>query len=191
MTKVLGLDISSTTIGWCLLNIDNSNNILLSHYGFIKPIKTGTIINRLQDTRNKIKDLLDKLEPDYVGIEDIIQFISGKSTANTVITLASFNRMIALLSYDWLGKPPELFGVLAIRHGLRMGKTLPKKEDMPELVAKHLGIKFPYKKGKTGKIKIENYDVADAMAVALFYSFIISNKCIIKQKVKRNRRSKK
>ena len=177
MSNLLGLDISSTTIGWCALTINESaGTFKLKDYGYIKPIKTGTIIERIVDTRNVVKELLDRVEPDYVGIEDIVQFIQGRSTANTVITLTSFNRMIGLLCYDWMGKLPELFSVMSIRHGLKIGKIFPKKEDMPELVAKHLGIKFPYTKGKTGKLKVENYDIADGMAVALYYAFILTGK---------------
>lgn len=193
MKKVLGLDVSSTTIGWCLLEIDDKE-IKFIKCNYIKPIKVGTIIERIVDTRNKIKDLLDELDPDYIGIEDIIQFIGGKSSANTVITLASFNRMICLLCYDWMGKTPELFSVMTIRHGIKVGKILPKKEDIPELVAKHLGIIFPWEKGKKGATKVENYDKADGTAVALYYAFLLTEKINKKKpiakiaKIKKNKK---
>jgi hypothetical protein len=95
--------------------------------------------------------------------------------------------MVGLTSYDYLGRAPELFSVMTIRHGLKLNKIFPKKEDMPELVAKHLGITFPYErttKGKTkGKIKMESYDKADGMAVALYYAFVLTGKA--KRKVKK------
>jgi len=97
--------------------------------------------------------------------------------------------MVCLLSYDFLGKPPELFNVLTVRHGIKNDKILPKKEDIPELVAKHLGITFPYQKGKKGKIIEENYDMADSMAVALYYCFILSGK--ITRKISRIKPKKK
>ncbi|HET8792661.1 MAG TPA: hypothetical protein VFM31_02620, partial [Nitrososphaeraceae archaeon] len=150
---------------------------------YIKPIKKGTIIERIVDTRNKINDILNKFKPDYIGIEEIIQFMQGKSTAQTVITLTTFNRMTCLLAYDFLQKSPELFSVMSIRHGLKTDKVLPKKEDMPELVAKHLGITFPYELNKKGNIKVENYDMADGVAVALYYSFVLTGK--IKRKAKK------
>jgi hypothetical protein len=65
---------------------------------------------------------------------------------------------------------------MTIRHGLKINKLLPKKEEIPELVAKHLGITFPYQLNKKGKIKIENYDMADGIAVALYYSFKLTGK---------------
>jgi Holliday junction resolvasome RuvABC endonuclease subunit len=183
MSKILGLDVSSTTIGWCILEVNNTK-ISFIKTDYLKPIKTGTIIERIADTRDKIQKLIDQENPDYIGIEDIVQFIKGKSTANTVITLTSFNRMIGLLSYDYLQQKnqssPQLFSVLSIRHGLKIGKDFPKKEDMPDLVATHLGITFPWERGKKGAIKVESYDKADGVAVALYYAFLLTDK--VKQK---------
>lgn len=178
---ILGIDCSSTTIGYCVLTIDDSDrSIVFQSAGYLKPIKEGSIIERIVDTRNRITDIIDLAKPDYIGIEDIIQFMQGKSTAQTIIMLTTFNRMVGLTAYDYLQRPPELFSVMTIRHGLKINKVFPKKEDMPELVAKHLGITFPYElstKGKNkGKIKVESYDKADGIAVALYYAFALAGK---------------
>ncbi len=57
---------------------------------------------------------------------------------------------------------------------------------MPELVSKHLDIKFPYeyiKKGRSkGKIHVSNYDRSDAIAVALYYAFVLTGKIKVKKK---------
>ncbi len=194
MTKrILGIDCSSTTIGYCVLEIDDNDQIVYKSVNYLKPIKEGTIIERIVDTRNKIQDIINDVKPDYIGIEDIIQFMQGKSTAQTIIMLTTFNRMVCLLAHDYLHRNPELFSVMTIRHGLKIGKDLPKKEDMPELVAKHLGITFPYEritKGKTkGNIKVESYDMADGMAVALYLAFVLTGK--VKRKVKKPKVKKK
>ena len=184
MTIILGFDISSSCIGYCVLEVDEpSGKIDFISASYLKPIKKGTIIERIVDTRDNILNIIDKIKPDYIGIEDIIQFMQGKSTAQTVITLTTFNRMISLLAYDYLQKSPELFSVMTIRHGLKIDKILPKKEDIPELVAKHLGITFPYEINKKGKIKVESYDMADGVAVALYYAFVLTGKT--KRKVKK------
>ena len=185
---ILGIDCSSTTIGYCVLTIDDADNsIAFQSVDYLKPNKEGSIIERIVDTRDKISGIINTVKPDYIGIEDIIQFMKGKSTAQTIIMLTTFNRMVGLTSYDYLGRAPELFSVMTIRHGLKLNKIFPKKEDMPELVAKHLGITFPYErttKGKTkGKIKMESYDKADGMAVALYYAFVLTGK--VKRKVKK------
>jgi Holliday junction resolvasome RuvABC endonuclease subunit len=177
MKKVLGFDVSSSCIGYCVLEVDEaSQDIKFVSCNYLKPIKKGTIIERLATTRDKISSIINKVKPDIIAIEDIIQFMSGASTAKTIITLTSFNRMIGLLSYDYLQRSPELFNVMTIRHGLKTNKELPKKEDIPELVSKHLKIIFPYEKNKKGKIKVENYDMADGVAVALYCAFILTGK---------------
>jgi hypothetical protein len=177
MKKILGFDISSTCIGYCHLEIDEDNSkIKFISCDYIKPIKKGNIIERLSHTRDKIILILEKVQPDIIAIEDIIQFMSGASTAKTIITLTSFNRMIGLLCHDYLSKSPEMYSVMSIRHGLKLNKILPKKEDMPELVSKHLGIKFPYEKNKNGKIKPESYDMADGVSVALYSAMLLTNK---------------
>lgn len=180
--KVLAFDVSSTTIGWCVLEIDGIN-INFVYADYIKPLKKGLIIERVANTRNKIQDLINKVQPDYIAVEDIIQFMAGQSTAKTIIMLTTFNRMIGLCAYDYLKRSPELFSVMSIRHGLKTGTVLPKKEDMPELVAKHLGITFPYQYNKKGKVKVESFDMADGVAVALYYAFILTDK--IKRKGKK------
>lgn len=186
MSKILGFDVSSKCIGWGLLNIDDNKNITLIKCGHLEPIKKGSIVERIVSTRDRIKKIIEELEPDYIGIENIIQFMKGKSTAKTIIMLTTFNRMITLLSYDYLNKEPALFSVLTIRHGLKINNIFPKKEDMPALVSQHLGITFPYEFNKKGKLKIENYDMADGIAVALYFAFKLIGKFNVKKhKVKK------
>lgn len=191
--KVLGFDVSSTTIGYCVVTWDDTTNeIKFQECNYLNPIKKGSIMERIVDTRDKIKLIIDTIKPDFIGVEDLIKFMP-KSTATTVVVLTTFNRMICLLAYDYLKRYPELFNVMSIRHALKTGKELPKKEDMPELVAKHLGITFPYVYGKdkkgNKKIKEESRDMADGVAVALYYAFILSQK--VKVKVKKPKKKGK
>jgi hypothetical protein len=177
MTKIIGFDISSTTTGWCVLDVDAElKNIKYIDSGYFKPIKDGTIFDRLSHSKEQIIKILDEHKPDEVVIEDLIQFMKGHSTAKTIITLSLFNRNVGMVAYDYLEKNPQLFSVMTIRHGIKTNKILPSKEEIPELVAQHLGIKFPYYYGKGGKIKTESYDVADAISVALYYAFILTGK---------------
>lgn len=185
---VLGFDVSSSCIGYCVLEIDQeSGDIKFISCNYLSPIKKGSILERLVDTRDKIKKIIEEVKPDYIGIEDLIKFMP-KSTATTVVVLTTFNRMIGLLSYDYMKKYPELLNVMSIRHGLKFNKVLPKKEDMPELVAQHLKINFPYKCDKGGKVKVESFDMADGVAVALYYAFLLTGK--VKKKVKKEKKKK-
>jgi Holliday junction resolvasome RuvABC endonuclease subunit len=176
MKRVLGFDVSSSTIGYSVLDIDDNDQIHFVLCNYIKPNKKGTIIDRMVETRNIVRSIIDQVKPNVISIEDIIQFMKGHSTAKTIIMLTTFNRMIGLTAYDYLGHPPELFSVMSIRHGLKVNKVFPKKEQIPDLVAQHLGITFPYLLNKKGKIKVESYDMADGVAVALYHAFLLTGR---------------
>lgn len=176
MIKILGFDISTSVIGFCLLDINDDFLISYNTSNVWNPPKEGLIFERLDKISNWSKKIIENYKPDYICIEDISKFMKGKSNAQTIIMLALVNRIIGLESFRFLKKNPELFNVLKIRHGLKLNKILPQKSEMPELVAKHLGFIFPYKYDKKNKIKIENYDEADSIAVALYYSFLLTNK---------------
>lgn len=188
---ILGFDASSTTIGYCILSLDETtNDVSFVKAGYIKPKKKGSIIERIVDTRNQVQKVIVAAQPDYISIEEIIQFMKGKSTAKTIIMLTTFNRMICLTAYDYLGKEPTLYSVMTIRHGLKTGSDLPKKEDMPALVAQHLGITFPYEYNKKGAIKVESYDKADGIAVALYHALVLAGKIVKKSKGKSKSKKK-
>jgi Holliday junction resolvasome RuvABC endonuclease subunit len=192
MKTILGFDVSSSTIGYCALQIDEvTGDIKYLKMDYIKPSKKGLLMERVVDTRSKVLDVIKFYNPDYIGIEELIKFMA-KSTATTVVVLTTFNRMVHLTAHDYLNRHPELFHVMTIRHGLKLNKVLPSKEDMPELVAHHLGIKFPYQYDKKQKIKEESRDMADGVAVALYYAFVLTGKVKRKApKVKKPKSKKK
>jgi len=192
--KILGLDISSTTIGYCILELDE-NTKLISYVasGFIKPIKeiktkieikipgkkskfkTVTtemnIFDRFDYVRTEINLILNKYKPNVIGLEMYSLFMANKSSAQSIIMLATFNRMVGLVCYDYLKSPPNMFNVLSIRHTLKkllgISKKLPEKDEIPDYVSKILKITFPYVINNKGKVSVESYDIADGMAVAI------------------------
>ena len=192
MKKVMGLDVSSTTIGICILSY-NDKTIKLDYINYYKPPKTGNIFERLNKTRKYIKTLIGALKPDNVAIEDIVLFMSGRSTAKTITTLAILNRVVGLVVLDELKKEPYLYNALRIRHAIKSGKDLPAKEDIPELVADLLKIKFPYEKDKNLKNKKENEDMADAIACAICHIYMdrLGKADALQIKVKKKRAKKR
>jgi len=174
--RVMGFDVSSSTIGWGLFNIDKKNNIKLLTSGFFKPAKNGNLFENLRALQEEINQLLKQHSPDQVSIEDIVQFLPRQSSANTIIKLAIYNRIVGLTVFNYLGKPPELCSVLAIRHGLKQTKDLPTKDQIPALVESLLKIKIPKQLKKTGSLKEEFYDQADGIACGLFYCYKLTNK---------------
>jgi Crossover junction endodeoxyribonuclease RuvC len=195
MAKVLGFDVSSKTVGWCVLEIDNCNVTYVTS-GYFSPIKKGSIFEKLKYTREKAKEIIDLHKPDHIAIEDIAKFMPKISSAQTIITLALYNRTIGMAAFEYLmakdNTQPELFNVMQIRHGLKLTKELPKKDEIPELVASRLKIKFPYHYDKKARIAEESYDEADGVAVALYLSLILTgNIKRKKEKVKKKKNAKK
>jgi Holliday junction resolvasome RuvABC endonuclease subunit len=168
MSIIVGFDVSSTTIGWGCLKVDK-NDFSYVDSGYFKPPKKGDLFQRLAKTKASIQKLLKQLKPNHIGIEEIVQFMPNKTKASTIITLAVYNRMVGLVAHDYIGNSPQLCNVLAIRHALKLSKDLPSKEEIPELVAQHLNISFPYEyKKKSKEIKTESFDRADGLAVAIY-----------------------
>lgn len=169
--RVMGLDASTTTVGIAIIDDkdDCFHLVYLNHYS---PHDFGeSELDRLRNTKAHVLSLIDGYSVDQLAIEEFIQFLKGGSGAKTIIPLALMNRTLCLGYYEKYNKLPDILSVLKIRHTLKRSKQLPKKEDMPDLVASYLAIDFPWiekinRKKEVVKIP-ENYDRADAIAVAL------------------------
>lgn len=191
MKRVIGLDISSTCIGIAVIDFEETEKLetklIVSTYH--NPIENDNIILRLDDTKKEILKIFEKYKPDFIAIEDIIQFMAGKTSANSIITLATFNRCLGLAAYEFLGKAPEYFNIMSIRHLIKRNsllKSLPAKEDLPPLLEKLMSFDFKYDISKKGKIISTNYDRSDAIAVA--YAFINKhNEVKVPKKIKKKK----
>ncbi len=172
MKRIMGLDASTSTVGIAIIDYDGYG-VKLVHYEYYKPDKSNGILDMLYHARAHILNLFGKYKVEEFVIEDYIKFMKGSSSANTVIPLAVLNITLRLAILD-LGITPEALNVLKIRHTLKLTKVLPKKEDMPDLVAHHLNIPYPWlykvNRKKQQVIMPESYDVADSMAVALTWA---------------------
>ncbi len=181
--RILGLDISTSTIGIAVI----SDDYKLIHNEYYKPeklIKPTPVeeIKRNIDARTHILKIAKEYNVDKFAIEEFIRFMKGGSTASTIIPLALLNRTICTGIVDTFGVYPEIINVLSVRSRIKTpGEKAPQKEDVPEVVAKILNLEeFPYEfkskkrnlKGASKKVEeqvklVENWDMADAMAVAI------------------------
>lgn len=188
--KILGLDASTSTIGWGLLEDTQdgySAKISLVTSGWWKPPKAsekidGDVFGRLLKTKEFIFNLLKQHSPDVVVLEDIILFMKGHSTAKTVSSLAVLNRTVGLTVLEVTGQSPKMMNVMSVRHAIKekAGRELPAKDQIPARMEKILNIPFPWTKKnnkKTGldEIRQESYDEADGIAVAVAW-WIKTNK---------------
>jgi Holliday junction resolvasome RuvABC endonuclease subunit len=186
----MGFDISSSTIGWCLLELDDANCIVFVASSFYKPPKKGDIIERLSKTKKEIIKLLKTHTPDVVAVEELIKFMPGQSTSTGVIAMTGFNRIVCLTIYEQQKQLPFCYNVLAIRHGLKLDGILPKKEEIPDMVAQHLGMAPILHYDTKDRIDKTTYDQADATAVALYAAKVLSGEITPKNKTKKKKRKK-
>lgn len=73
--RVLGLDTSTTSTGWCVME----NGKVLA-YGAIKPPKELDSIDRIIYIESYVKELIKAKKVEYVAIEELVSFRNAKIT---------------------------------------------------------------------------------------------------------------
>ena len=181
--KVLGLDISTKTIGWALFDIESKNLLELTH---ISPRPKPTTDSKIEELMLKSNEFRKKLES-YVGlgIQTVVieEPLLNSNNVYTVGTLMRYNTLICKDVYDILGVIPEFISTynsrkFAFPHLVQKNdsnkfvlfggfpKDIDKKVVIWELVAKREPqITWQYTKNNT--LKKENYDQTDAYCAAL------------------------
>jgi Holliday junction resolvasome RuvABC endonuclease subunit len=105
--KVLGLDVSTRTIGWALFDIKTEKLLELTHFS---PIIKPKPDNKVEEMILKVDAFIEKLK-DYknLGITKVIieEPLLGSNNVNTVGTLMKYNAMITKAIYDTLGVIPD------------------------------------------------------------------------------------
>ena len=185
--KVLGLDISTKTIGWALFDIKTKELLELTHVS-PRPKNKDTEENKMLELILKSEVFKTKLE-DYkkLGIVSVIieEPLLNSNNVYTIKTLLRFNTLICKTIYDVLGIVPEFISTYNSRkfafpelvqendkkkHVLFGGlpKDIDKKMIIWELVAKkEPQIQWQYTRNNT--LKKENFDQTDAYACVLGY----------------------
>ena len=180
MKKILGLDISSSVIGYGIIEYDDKN-INLVKYGHIKPpaAEKGSLSFRALQASKEVRELLIKECPDEVAVEMYAnRFAAGRTTARTIIVLSFFNELCQLVCLDCLGIESVKYTVVGIRSTISkfINKKSISKEDMFEV------IRDTFKNfNKKGGFGAESFDQADAIAVAFCHA-IVSQKNYNKEK---------
>jgi len=170
MKRILGLDISSSTIGWALMQ-DQQGDLTLLDYGNIKPPPSskGSLTFRVNSAYSSLKDLFSSLNPDEVAIEAYAnKFSAGRSSSRTIIVLSVFNELSALACLRSINIEPSSYSVISIRSEMSKyyNKSIRSKDDVFDHVLSYFE-SFETRLSRTGKVKKECYDEADAIAVAI------------------------
>ena len=184
-SKILGLDISTKTIGWALFDLTGKKLLELTHFSpKIKP-----------QPEDKLEELIKKaiaFQKQLEGYKDmgIVKVIIEEPLLNsnnvyTVGTLLRYNTMICKAVYDILGIVPTFISTYNSRKyafpdlvgSNDKGRNVlfggyPKDIDKKHVIWEHVNAVCPdvnWLYGKTGALKKENYDMADAACCVIGY----------------------
>ena len=171
---VLGLDISSATIGWSILDA-SEQSYSLKKYGHIKPTSKkksdDNFSLRLNYAFDAITELVKNENPDVIAIEDYAKkFSKGRSSANTILILSSFNEVCGLAAYRVSKITPVRMPVTSLRKLVKTEYScdIDDKQDVMQFCKKTFN-NFLTQNNRAGNIKKECYDEADSIIVALGY----------------------
>ena len=176
MKKILGLDISTSCVGWCLLDADADHLVAAGSF-VLKDI--SCMFDKAQSVQQGLQTLINEHNVEAIVIEENLQaFRPGFSSAKTLITLARFNGIVSWLAYGRVKVKPNFINVNRARKsvGLKIDRksTLSTKEQVFEW-AKANGMRdfpWPTKKLKSGPRKglvifdDSCYDISDAFVIA-------------------------
>jgi hypothetical protein len=183
--KILGLDISTKTVGFALFDLNNSKLLELTHFSpKIKPQpedKIEELIKKADAFKKHLENYKD------IGITRVVieEPLLNSNNIYTVGTLIRYNTMILKSCYDILNIVPTFISTYNARKYAfpsligknEKGKSvlfggLPKNIDKKHLVWENVNSVCPEVKwiyNKTGELKKENYDMSDAATAVIGY----------------------
>ena len=184
MSIALGLDISTSCTGWCVIHQNDSQRPSKIELGFIPLNKLTGSYSKAQRVLEELQMLHSQHKIDVIYIEENLQtFKTGLSSAKTLASLARFNGIVSYLSEQVFGLPPIFLNVNSARKsvGIKLIKKRhggkPTKEQVFDWVdhdlceIKHTQ-QWPMKTMKSGPRKgmiildPRTYDMTDAYVIA-------------------------
>ena len=191
--KILGLDISTKTVGFALFDLNKSKLLELTHYSpKIKPQpedKIEELIKKADAFKKHLENYKD------VGITRVVieEPLLNSNNIYTVGVLIRYNTMILKSCYDILNIVPTFISTYNARKFAfpsLIGKNdkgknvlfggLPKNIDKKHLIWENVNSVCPEVKwiyNKTGGLKKENYDMSDAATAVI--GFVNMQKSIL------------
>jgi hypothetical protein len=183
--KILGLDISTKTIGFALFDISGSKLLELTHFSpKIKP-QPEDKLEELMMKANAFQKVLDNYKD--MGITRVIieEPLLNSNNVYTVGTLLRYNTLICKLIYDNFQIVPTFISTYNARKFAfpdlvgpnDKGRNVlfggyPKDIDKKKVIWEHVNDVCPdinWLKGKNDVLKKENFDMADAVTCVIGY----------------------
>lgn len=169
---IIGLDISTATIGWCVMNKDDDKDF---HLGHITLNPKFDFWDKFDQAKLELSRILELYNIVSFGVEEaVLGFQPGFSSAGVIITLSKFNAVICAFMRECLAVKPFYCKTNAARKFLGIPLTTKKKcgksqkeQTIDWLVSRgDCPLKFlSIETTKTGKLKPWVGDRVDAYVV--------------------------
>jgi hypothetical protein len=182
---VLGLDISTKTVGWSLIHPAS----FLPTLGYIALGDYKNLYQKASEFKRQIEKIIIENNVTHIAIEeDLKKFTRGKSSATTIQILSKFNGMSSYIVYDIMGKAPihinvtdarKLAKCKIIRQKTKKDKKV-KQQVFEQITEKLNEYPWPKKKMKSGPRKGEEvmidecYDMVDAYVISIAGKILVT-----------------
>ena len=179
---ILGLDISTSTTGYCVFDEDG-----VKHIGYICLKKHKDIFKKSAEIKRAMCSIKEKYNIKEIAVEQNLQaFRPGLSSAATLMKLAQFNGIVQWICFEVFNIPAISFNVNTARKtvGLKIKRkdTLSTKDQVLKWArSQEPSVVWPVKTMSRGRNKgqvrfiNECYDMADAYVIAKA-SYILATK---------------
>lgn len=177
MKLILGLDVSTSVTGVCIINPDIQSDDKGSHILHLDRIefkKCKTLWDKADLTAVELSELLKKFPGEYrVALEEpLMGFRTGMSSAATITTLMRFNGIVSYISREIFKVDPEYISSSHARKlcGIKMQRTsiagMSGKEQVFKYMAEHdlQHVQWPLK--KNGSAVDWSRDATDSYVIA-------------------------
>ena len=174
MSKILGLDVSTSATGVTIIDTDHDLSSL-SHIVMLSAIelhKCKSIWEKADKVQQFLVDLKSKHVIDRIAIEEpLMGFRPGMSSAQTISALLRFNGIVSYLSRDVFKQTPEYINASHARKlcGIKLQKTAiggPQKAQVFKYFSEHDLKHIDWQKKKNGKIVDWAMDATDSYCIA-------------------------
>jgi Holliday junction resolvasome RuvABC endonuclease subunit len=169
---ILGLDISTSIIGVCILENDK---IIYTDYVDLR--KTGSFFEKARKVETTLKEVKEKYDVKHIFIEQALMFFRrGGSTAKTMSILQRFNGIISWMCYNIYDMEPNYISPISARS--KCGIKIARGKKAKEVVMEHFieSKEFEIIYTRFGNVQKYCYDIADAIVVARAGHYLLQGK---------------
>jgi len=159
---ILGLDVSTSIMGVCVLKDDK-----VVHTDYVDMRKIGSFFEKAQKVENALKEIRKNFKIEYVFVEQALMFFRrGGSTAKTMSVLQRFNGIVSWQCYQIFNMEPNYVTPISARSkcGIKVARGKKAKEVVMEHFIKSQEFEIIYT--RHGNVQKYCYDIADAIVVA-------------------------